>query len=188
MSDPHTFAELEGKIDELTNFSVKMFGRRFILNPIADLQFQPSTLGQSIQEQPSKFAFYASVRDMANSKLEAVQAKVDQRRSQLDKEYRAAGFLPNGAKITEDALNRYLRADESVVALQDQARDARHELAILSSIVRAFEQRRDMLIQMNNRASNTMFNDSDIKGGVQVNATIKTLVKAAKGTGTFQSE
>ncbi len=184
MSEAHTFAELEGRIDELTNLTVKMFGRKFTLNPMEDLKFQMSTLGQAIQEQPSKFAFYASLRDMANTKVEAFQSKIDGKRSELDQQYRREGYLPGGVKITEDSMNRFLRAHPEVVDLQGKARDARHEAALLGSIVRAFEQRRDMLIQANNRAANTMFNDQDVKT-VTIHASIKNLVAANSGKGQF---
>jgi hypothetical protein len=159
-------AEDQTVLDEhipLRRFKVKMFGKSYVLNPAADLELQISTVGEALQEQASKYAFYATVRDMAQAKLDSLNAKLDNRRSELDQEYRQDGELPGGVKITEESMRRALRAHPDCAKLREQIVEAQFNVNTLNSIVRAFEHRRECAVSLSVRANNTTFHDRDVK-------------------------
>jgi hypothetical protein len=181
MPEPIEITEFGDKMEELTRLTVKMFGRKFILNPSEDLSLSPSTMGEDLQNQPARFAFYASIKDMAQMKVNQIESRVAQRRATVDAHIRDLGVLPNGTKITEDGLRRAIRTDEDLQELEGRLSDAKHELSLLSTIVAAFEHRKFMLIQLNGRANNSAFNDQTVKA--TVHADIRHLKAAATGVG-----
>lgn len=167
---------LEG-LDVLQKLTVKMFGKVFILSPAQDLAIHPSTLGENLQEQASRYAFYASVRDMATAKVDALALKLKQKEAELDQEYRADGELPNGGKITEAGILSAIRAAADYQSIQEDLAEAKHDLDTLNSVVRAFEHRKDCLISMATRANNTTYNDSDVN--ITVSARVRTFEEMA---------
>lgn len=172
--------------EPLANISIRMFGKKYELQPAADLELHPSTIGESLQTQPAQFAFYATVHSMAQAKVAGLNKQLEDRRSQLDMEYRKAGELPGGIKITEDSMRRALRLHSDCLALVDKIHDAEFDTMCLSNVVRAFEHRRECLIELSKRANNTTFNDSDIN--VSVAARITPLSVTANGVGKHPSK
>ena len=164
-------------LDVLQKLTVTMFGKVFILSPAQDLELHPSTLGENLQEQASRYAFYASVRDMAAAKVDALALQVKQTEAALDQEFRADGELPSGGKITEAGLASAIRNHADYQNVQEDLAEAKHDLDTLNSIVRAFEHRRDCLMAMSSRANNTTFHDSDVN--VTVSARVKTIEEMA---------
>lgn len=173
----------------LTELRVVMFKKVYDLNPAEDLALTVSGIGEHLQAQPSKYAFYASLKDLATSKLEQLQGKYHRVRAGIDGQVRAQGELPDGGKITEDSLRRYLTTHEEVRAAEKAMHQASAEVSMFSSIVRAFEQRRDCLIALANRQNSGVFHDKDTK--VMVHAEIsplKDLQAASAGAGAHPSK
>lgn len=170
--------------EPLANVSITMFGRKYDLQPAADLELHPSTIGEALQTQPAQFAFYATVHSMAQAKVAALNKQLEDRRTVLDKQYRMEGELPGGIKITEDAMRRALRSDTDCQAIQDLVHDAEFDAMCLSNVVRAFEHRRECLIELAKRANNTTFNDRD----VEVSVAARIGMTAAHGVGQHPSK
>lgn len=169
----------------LQDMTIQMFGKKYKLQPAADLELHPTTVGEELQRQPSLYAFYATVHSMAVAKVSAIGRKLENRRSELDTEWRQQGFLPGEIKITEDALRRALRNDETITRIQTAMNDAEFDAMCLANIVRAFEHKRDCLIELSKRTNNTTFNDQDVN--VTVSARI-TLIDAVRNTGQHPSK
>lgn len=159
-------------LDVLKRIKITMFGKVFLLQPSADLELHPSTIGENLQEQASRYAFYASVRDMAMAKVDALHMQLKQLEAELDQSIRGTRELPNGGKITEASLAAAIRNDEDYQELQETLAEAKHDVDLLNSVVRAFEHRRECLMAMSSRANNTTFHDSDVN--VQVTARVHT--------------
>jgi hypothetical protein len=157
----------------LANMTIRMFGKRYQLQPAVDLEFHPSTIGEALQEQAGRYAFYATVHAMAQAKVTAIQEELDLRRSQLDAEYRDEGCLPGGGKITEDGLRRAIRLHADSRMLENKLHDAEYDMNCLEKIVRAFEHRRECMIALAHRTNNSTFNDRDVD--VTVSAKIMNL-------------
>ncbi len=169
----------------LADMNILMFGKRYELQPAADLEIHPSTLAEDLQKQPGLFAFYATCHSMAQAKVTALNQKLELQRSEMDQEIRSNGALPDGGKITEDGLRRALRATPELAAIQDKVHDAEFDAMCLGNVVRAFEHRRECLIELSKRAHNTTFNDQDVPVTVAANI---TAVAAPKGVGQHPSK
>ena len=158
----------------LNNLKIRMFGKSFLMHPGEDLAIHPSTIGDNLQEQASRFAFYASVRDMASAKVDGITLELKQMEAKLDQTIRGEGELPGGGKITETGLIAAINNDGDYQATQEELAEAKHHLDLLQTVVRAFEQRRDCLLALSSRANNTTFNDKDLD--VTVMAKIRKLI------------
>lgn len=146
----------------LANLDIKMFGKHYRLHPVEDLKLQVSDLGACLQSQPAMYAFYASLRDLANTNVETIKRRIEDRRAELDNTWRSQGYIPGDIKITEDSMRRGLRNDNQLKAHADNLVLAQFMYDTLSSIVKAFEHRRDMLISLSTRANNSTFHDRDV--------------------------
>jgi hypothetical protein len=172
--------------EPLQHLTIKMFGRTYELQPAADLELHPSTIGEDLQTQVGRFAFYATVLSMAETKVKALEKKLESRRAVLDNSWRTDGVLPGGGKITEESMRRALRCDTECEALSDKILDAEFDANVLRGIVRAFEQRRDMLVELAKRANNNTFHDRDVD--VKVSAKITSITAQHKNVGAHPSK
>jgi hypothetical protein len=170
----------------LQHLTIKMYGRTYEMQPAADLVLRPSTVGEDLQNQGARFAFYATCHAMALAKVKALEKKLESRRSELDQTWRNAGILPGGGKITEESMRRALRCDELCDELQDKILDAEFDANVLFSVVKAFEHRRDMLVELAKRANNITFHDRDVN--VTVSAKISQLLSQHKNVGQHPSK
>lgn len=183
-------AEIEpielAEVSHLSSLRVTMFKRVYDLNPAEDLALSVSDLGSHLQSQPSKYAFYASLKDLATTKLEKLNSKLHRTRAIEDGKIRADGILPDGNKITEDSLRRYLNTIDAVIDVEKEIHSAQTELAILSSIVRAFEHRRECLVVLANRQNSGVFHDKDVNTTVHASITpLQKLQEATEGVGAY---
>jgi hypothetical protein len=167
----------------INELRIQMFGKQYVLHPMEDLKFNKSDLGEQMQAQPAMYAFYASLRDLAGGKHQASIAARQEHESQFCSKCRSQGFLPGQIKITEDGLKQAVRNDEYYQTLNADVIAVEQEYNILSSIVQAFEHRRQMISSLASRASNSAFNDSDVS--VCVTGKITDIKKELKGRGMF---
>ena len=176
-------------IEHLTCLRVVMFKKVYDLNPAEDLKMNVSKIGDHLQSQPSKYAFYATLRDLANSKVEKLSDKLHKVRGSLDSQYRAEGYLPGDVKITEDSMRRFLNQAPEVSEVTKEIRQAQSELAVLTSIVRAFEQRRDCLVALAHRQNSGVFHDKDATPTVHAAVTpLRQLQEQAAAAGAHPSK
>lgn len=159
------------EVEHLSELKVVLFDKTYILNPAEDLAASVSGLSEHLQTQPARYAFYASLRDTANHKVDLRESEYHRIRAQRDGEWRRDGELPSGGKPTEDGIRRALAEDADVAKAFQWLLKAKHEAALLQSIVRAFEQRRDVLIALVGRQNTGTFHDKDVK--VEVAAEIR---------------
>lgn len=170
----------------LQRLKIKMFGKVYTMNPAEDLRVKPSELGDQIQTQPAMYAFYATVRDMTQAKLDSLVAALSQKEADLAAEFYARGTVPSGAKATEDGVKKAVRADEEYQAIQAQIVDAQFEVNQMWSIVRAFEQRKDMIIEAAKRVNSATWNDRDVD--VEVSAVIQRIPDEVRAVGAHPSK
>ena len=170
------------QMESLESLEIELYGRTYNLSPLADLHFSISQLGEAMQEQPSKYAFYASIKDQCQKLVNEWAKAVERARSKADQEIRKVGHI-DGNKITEDALRRALRMHPKVKQAEDSLGEVQDLLATLTTIVRAFEVRRDMIVAASTRTNTGNFQDSDVPFPIGLK-TPKNFEKA-KGKGQF---
>jgi len=172
---------------DLETITVKMYGKEYVLHPAEDLALHPSSVGEHLQEQASRFAFYATVRDMALVKVEALQGQLASVEAELSDGYRSGKYRL--AKTTDEAVKLAIRGDATYVKAKGVVADAQMEYDMLNSVVKAFEHRREMLIEMSRRANNSTWNDRDVDATVAVEITpIERLKKSTQGLGQHPSK
>lgn len=172
---------------ELQSITVLMFGKKYELNPAEDLELHPSSVGDHLQEQAPRFAFYATVRDMCQVKVEAMEGELAAVTARLDSDMRSGIIaLP---KTTEEAVKAALRGHQEYLDAKEAVAMAQMEFNKLNSIVKAFEHRREMLIEIAHRANNTTWNDRDVKASVAANISpIQAQKTATRGMGAHPSK
>jgi hypothetical protein len=167
----------------LQELTISMYGKRYVLNPAEDLELHPSSVGDHLQEQASRFAFYATVRDMCLAKVDSCQSQLAVVEARLSEEFRSG--IIQLAKTTEDAVKQAIRGHEAYVDAKETLSLATVEYDQLNSIAKAFEHRREMLVELSKRANNTTWNDKDIDPEVSATITpLQSQKNATKGMGT----
>lgn len=170
----------------LQRLVIKMFGRKYELSPVDDLSVSASTVGEECQRQAPLYGYYATVRDMAETKVESLEALLTDKEAELDQHFRQTGMLPGSVKITEDGLKKAIKNDTDYKAIRDRIVEARGQAKQMGSIVRAFEQKKDMLVSMSTRLNNSTWNDRDV--AVTVAAKVTKLSDELKGVGAHPSK
>ena len=125
-----------------------------------DLGIDRAGINDELANQPAKFAWYATLYEMARNKSNLLKQKIDEFAAKLDQSIRAANAAA-GAKTTEGGISAMIASDETMAKLQRQYLDSKKEEGLLYVAKEAFEQRKDMLISI---ASNMRQEwDTDLK-------------------------
>lgn len=161
----------------LQEMKIRMYGREYILDPEQDLAFTKSTVGEAGQTQAAVYAFYATVRDLAEAKVESYETLLSQKVAELDMKFRGNGELPNGVKITDEGVKQAIRNDDEYKKIQNALVETRSQAKQMGSIVKAFEQRHEQIKTVASRANNTTFNDRDVT--VEVAADVRFVPKVS---------
>lgn len=117
-------------------------GRPFEYDLREELSISDATLIEDLQSQPAKYAWWASVLERARVKLRSAEDQLDYSRASISNEIRASG-----EKLAIAVVNDRVAVDPDYKQALQEVRYWEGEVGKLVYIVRAFEQRRDMLIQ-----------------------------------------
>lgn len=112
-----------------------------------DLRINEINLSKEMMEQSAKFSYWANLHEIVKRYHEAEQRKLETIGSHLNLQYRAQ-FEKNGKKPTKDMIDSSITIDQNY---QDQARnveDWAYKENQLKYVVKAFEQRMQMLISI----------------------------------------
>ena len=132
------------------------------MNLAEDLVINTADINESFCDQPSKYAWWATVAAQSKALLEKKKSEVTKMDDylkktligELDSEVRMSLEM-NGEKITEaKVLNsiythkKYLETQENLYALKDELNELQHNYNILEIAKDSFNQRKDMLISL----------------------------------------
>lgn len=96
-------------------------------------------------DQAGKFAFWASVSEVAKANVE--MAKADMETAEAEADEKARKYLEmEGIKITEKAVERAIKGESSFVDAQKKYLQAKRNAGVLKSVAEAFEHRKEMII------------------------------------------
>lgn len=114
----------------------------------AELVIDKNNLAEEFKLQPSKYVYWASILEQVRAYLEAAQFTEDKTKADLYEPARLAIIQGGTPKPTKDQI-------ESWVWRQDVYLEAKQQVMVYSKfvkqlqyVVKAFEQRRDMLTQI----------------------------------------
>jgi len=108
----------------------------------ADLKVDKSNLSDEMEEQPSKYAWWASLTELV--RLQHNQKKLDLSiyEAELDKKFRGT---TDGGKITEAIMKGLVQRDERWQELNREVFELKYQVGVLEAASWAFSQRADMI-------------------------------------------
>lgn len=133
--------------DYLKRWSVELGGRPYELNPEEELKMSEETINEDVTDQPSRYAFYAVLEEVADKDLADAKMVLDVTVATLDSEYRAKAVKEN-SKLTETQLLNQIKLDDKFLSATAAVNEARKNVGILRAYKEAFAQRKDMLITL----------------------------------------
>lgn len=109
------------------------------------LQISEANLSDEFQNQPSTYAYFAALAEFAVADVEQKKLQFSVMEANLDSSKR---LELKDQKVTEAVIRSAIIKDSKYQVLSEELIEAQRQLGILKSLVRALEQRKDMLIQL----------------------------------------
>ena len=120
------------------------------------LRISEGTILEELQNQPSIYAWFATLTEIAKSKVERQKLDIKVLRARLDEEKREA-LTKAGIKITEPKVDSAIEKDDRLILLSKEKIELDKNASILKAITDALNQRKDMLIQLSSFKRQEMF-------------------------------
>lgn len=152
---------------KLRNGQVKQF------DVAEELSISKATLNEDFIEQAGKYAWWSVLAEIAKSYVESTKNAMEKAEAEADKRARTQLQL-DGIKITETAVDRAIKLDEEYQAAVNAHLSAKKNAAILEKIARAFEQRKEMLINLGANLRNELDGSSDVTSSLKERARLVT--------------
>lgn len=107
-----------------------------------DVTIDPSELDREWRDHPALMCYYGEAKAKAQYKLDLAKEKLDLLTAEADREIRE-GF--DSKKPTEAAIANMIMTRSEIVEARRAVLEARHEFALLSAAVEAFQHRKSAL-------------------------------------------
>ena len=117
-----------------------------------------ANLNQEFIEQPSTFAWFATLAEIANAEVSSKELALEVLKANLEGELRQR-LAELGGKVTEKMIEGGVITDKRYKVATEELIDSTKQLGILKSMVKALDQRKDMLIQLGSMKRQEMFLD-----------------------------
>ena len=121
--------------------------KNYTLNLDDDLNVDRAGINDALANQPSLFAWYATLYEMARNNSLILDSQIKSYKAELDQYYRMEAVKEN-LKITEGAINAKTDSNENLLKLIDEYHASKRQEGMLYVAKAAFEQRKDMLISI----------------------------------------
>lgn len=169
-------ADLSNKDLSILEVTVKLPQNSYNLDLAKDSQIDVNNLNQGFIEQPTIFAWYATLAALAKSKVTRLKREVEKQDDYIKKTL--IGTLDskvrkqleiNGEKVTETKVTNAIYADVEYISniqklngLKDELTDAEENSAILDVARETMIQRKDMLISLGAQVRSDYDNTGDV--------------------------
>jgi hypothetical protein len=120
-------------------------GKTYTIDYQTELKCSEETINDDLKNQPSLFAWYAVLYEVAQAELADMKAVLDLTEAALDERFRKE---TGGEKVTETMIKNKIRLDPTYREAQDNVSVARKNAGILGAIKESFYQRKDILISL----------------------------------------
>lgn len=134
--------------EKIPEILVKLEDKDYQTNWQEEVKIARETIDENMIEQASIYGWYgvlaAMVDDVAgNKKLDLAVLEAE-----LYDEHRKKALETPGSKVTEGAINSMIKQDERFIAATLDVLTAKKNKNVFDAIVRSFEQRKEMLINL----------------------------------------
>ena len=127
--------------------SLEVAGKEFKGNLRDVVQIKEADLSEEFVKQPSLYAWFATLCEFASAEVETQKMNLSILRANLDGEKRVE-LADSGKKATETMVNSAITVDPKHQGAETALIESKRQYGILKGIVKALEQRKDMLIQI----------------------------------------
>ncbi|MNW28086.1 hypothetical protein D3C74_48980 [compost metagenome] len=141
---------VELEIDSLNLLDVTIKtknGQSVEYNVGEELKADIADLNEAFLTQPGKFAWWSTLAENAKHQRDSLEATLDKQEAEADYKVRLSLEL-EGVKVTEAAVKQGIKKDEEYLDALKRYNAAKKTAGILSQVVKAFEQRKEMLISL----------------------------------------
>lgn len=146
-----------------------------VFNVSEELAFSEETLSQDFMEQSAKYAWWAVVAEKARATTKAYEAKLAVAEAEADEKAREE--LPaSGKKVTESQVASFIKKDAGYQSALAKVNAARSNQGIVERVVRAFEQRKDMLLVAGSHIRSERAMSGELRSVGNLADTAKTIV------------
>jgi hypothetical protein len=122
-------------------------GNKFTGNIREVLKINENNLMDEFTKQPSTFAWFATLYEVASSQVEEKKFALEVLEANIDKELREV--LGQGdKKVTEPMVSSAIQRDERIIKMNTELLQLSKQQGILKALVRALDQRSTMLVQL----------------------------------------
>jgi len=120
-------------------------GKEFDLSYEEQLKCSEETINEDLKNQPSLFAWYAVLQELAEAKESQAKVELEVVDASLDAKFRNE---LKDAKATETIIRNKVILDDLHLEKLNELNQAKKEVGILRAIVAAFSHRKDILISL----------------------------------------
>lgn len=137
--------------------SLDVKGSKYDGNIREVMKINENNLTDEFINQPSTYAWFATLAEIASSEVESKKFELDVLRANLDTKKRETLAKEHitvddkgkeKGRVTEAMVTSAILTDERYAVLHQELLELTRQQGILKAIVRALEQRKDMLIQL----------------------------------------
>lgn len=142
---------MEITIDDLDFSRITIYdahGNREDKNMQDELMINPHNIEKELYEQPQKYVYYTALLEKVRSYLEAAKLAEEMTRARLYEPARESLVASTGRNPTKDQIESHILVQSEYEEKLEQVIILEATVKNLQYVVRAFEQRKDMLVQL----------------------------------------
>jgi hypothetical protein len=125
-------------------FQVKLGEEVFECDPENELRMDETTINDDLKDQPSWFAWYATLSEKADSQYQEAKFFLEVIEAEIDAEIRSG----EGKKPTEAQIKAQIILDERYQKVKMEMIEAKKIVGILKAVTEAFRHRKETLIAL----------------------------------------
>jgi asparagine synthetase B (glutamine-hydrolysing) len=110
-----------------------------------ELRVNEQNLNQEMLQQPAKYIYWSSILERLRFYQESKELELEQEEARLDSRARKHYLDAGNPKPTKDMVEAFIKQQDEYAAAQKQVHMYNHLVGRVARIVKAFEQRKDML-------------------------------------------
>ncbi len=122
-------------------------GETIVFDLTEELQVNEFSVRQAFLEQPAKYTYWTSLLERLRMYQENYELQAEKRKAELYEPSRKSLIEQGVTKPTKDQIEAQIMLDEQYYALRQSIISLTFNVRQVQYVVKAFEQRKDMLIQ-----------------------------------------
>ena len=149
--------------EKIPEILVKLENKDYQTDHQEELKIARETIDQNMIEQASIYGWYGVLSAMLDEVVGTKKLELRVLEAKLYKEHKENLSKVPGSRVTDKAIDAEVATDKRYMTMVVELNDAKKNKAIFDAIVRAFEHRKEMLINLGAKFRKEMDGDIVIK-------------------------